>query len=57
MNLFGLFCFELRVFRIELCCLVIDIGVDGLCGDDGNLKCRKLREVNFILIGLVSYGL
>ena len=57
LNLLGSSCPELRVLRIESCCLVTDTGVDGLCGDDGNPKCRKLREVNFTSTGLTSHGL
>lgn len=57
LNLLGSSCPELRVLRVESCCLVTDTGVDGLCGDDGNPKCRKLREVNFTSTGLTSYGL
>ena len=37
--------------------MVTDAGVDGLCGDDNNPKCRKLREVNLTSTGISSYGM
>ena len=57
LNLLGSSCPELRVLRVESCCLVTDTGVDGLCGDDDNSKCRKLREVNLTSTGITSYGI
>ena len=57
LNLLGSSCPELKVLRVESCCLVTDIGVDGLCGDDDNPKCRKLREVNLTSTGITSYGI
>lgn len=57
LNLLGSSCPELRVLRVESCYLVTDTGVDGLCGDNGNPKCRKLREVNLTSTGITSYGI
>ena len=57
LNLLGSSCPELRVLRVESCCLVTDTGIDGLCGDDDNPKCRKLREVNLTSTGITSYGI
>lgn len=57
LNLLGSSCHELRTLRVESCSLVTDAGVDGLCGDDDNPKCRKLREVNLTSTGITSYGI
>lgn len=57
LNLLGSSCPELRVLKIESCSLVTDTGVDGLCGDNGNPKCRKLREVNLTSTGITSHGI
>lgn len=57
LNLLGTCCTELRVLRVESCSMITDAGVDGLCGDDENPRCRRLREVNLTSTGITSYGI
>ena len=45
------------MLKVESCSLVTDTGVDGLCGDDDNPKCRKLQEVNLTSTDITSYGI
>ena len=54
---FGSSCPELKVLRVESCSQVTDAGVDALCGDDLNPRCRKLRDVNLTSTNVTSYGM
>lgn len=57
LNLLGTSCPDLRVLRVESCSLITDAGIDRLCGDDGNPRCQRLREVNLTSTGITSYGI
>ena len=57
LNLLGTSCPELTVLRVESCTLLTDAGIDGLCGDDKNPKCQRLKEVNLSSTGVTSYGI
>ncbi|KAL9982234.1 hypothetical protein ACROYT_G004259 [Oculina patagonica] len=57
LNLLGASCPELRWLRGESCFLISDAGIDGLCGDDDNPRCRRLREVTLTSTAITSYGM
>lgn len=53
----GASCPELTWLRAESCSLITDAGIDGLCGDDDNPRCRRLREAILTSTGITSYGM
>lgn len=48
---------KLKLLKVESCSQITDAGVDALCGDDGNPRCRKLRDVNLTSTSITSHGM
>lgn len=45
------------MLRVMSCSQITDNGIDALCGDDYNPRCRSLQDVSFTSTSITSYGI
>lgn len=45
------------MLMVKSCSQITDKGIDALCGDDCNPRCRSLRDVSFTSTSITSYGI